>query len=277
MRERQAEGRRPALRPPRRSPYPVFRDRELERRTRTNEHAAPSRIARSLARPLARGLAFARLRRLHDLPVPRDSARGTVTGRDPLRVAFVGDAAAVGYGTVSRQLGVAAHYARLLSRRDCRGVEWSTAHFPGFTLHGAKEFLSHAWFWREVDEVVVIAGSGDAVGLMPVATWTRLLDEMLTTMRSRLPTAATITVAQIPPLELDPGVPPCVRRLIAAHAKDLNGATRSVVDTHHGARTVVLSEQSVTDLDQACDTGFSDLYLAWARALLAAEPCAEHG
>ncbi|MFD3444428.1 hypothetical protein ACFDTO_07505 [Microbacteriaceae bacterium 4G12] len=220
---------------------------------------------------------MARLRRLHDVPIPRDSGHGTVAGRDPLRVAFIGDAAAVGYGTVSQQLGVAAHYARLLSRRDHRGVNWVTAHFPKFTMHRATELTSHAAFWNDLDRVVVIAGIGDAVSLMPVGTWTRSLDEMLTTMRSRLPAAATITVAEIPPLELSSSIPPCVRRLISAHIDDLNRATRTVVDRHQRARTVILSEKRVIDLSEACDTGVSGLYLAWARALLAVDSSGVNG
>jgi hypothetical protein len=234
--------------------------------------AASRRVAHVFVRPAAHWFVMARLRRLKDVPVPRDSGHGTVPGPRPIRVAFIGDATAVGYGTVSQQLGVAAHFARLLSRRDQRGVEWCTASFPRFTMRSAMDIASReSSFFTGMDKVVVIAGIGDAIGLMPVMTWTRLLDEMLAALRSQLAGAASITVAEIPPLEFYSSIPPSVRRFISAHADELNRATREVVARHHRARTVRVSEEHVIDLDQPCDTGLSGLYLAWAESLLAAD------
>jgi hypothetical protein len=237
--------------------------------------AASRRIALVLVRPVAHWFVIARLRRLKYVPMPRDSGHGTVPGPSPIRVAFIGDATAVGYGTVSQQLGVAAHFARLLSRRDQRGVEWRTAHFPRFTMRSAMAIASRELFFTSLDKVVVIAGIGDAIGLMPVGIWTRLLDELLTALRSRLPGAASITIAEIPPLEFYSSIPPLVRRFISAHADELNHATREVVSRHHGVRTVSFSDEHIIDLDQPCDTGLSGLYLAWAQSLLAADPGGE--
>jgi hypothetical protein len=233
---------------------------------------ASRRVVDVFVRPLALGCLVARLRRLRDVPMPRDSGHGTVPGRNPLRVAVIGDATAVGYGTVSQQLGVAAHFARLLSRRDQRGVEWSTRHFPKFTLRTAVEVASDETFFTGLDRVVIIAGIGDAIGLMPVATWSRLLDEMLITLRSRLPAAASITIAEIPPLQFYSSIPPRIRRFISEHADELNRATRTVVVRHQGARTVVFGPEHIIDLDQPGNTGLSGMYLAWAQSLLAADP-----
>jgi hypothetical protein len=228
-----------------------------------------------LVRPVAHWFVVARLRRLRDVPMPRDPGHGVVLGQRPVRVAFIGDATAVGYGTVSQQLGVAAHYARALSRRDRRGVEWCTAHFPRFTMRSAMAIASRQSFFTSMDRVVVIAGIGDAIGLMSVATWTRLLDEMLTALRLRLPRAASITIAEIPPLEFYSSIPPVVRGFVTAHADELNRATRTVAAGHHGVRTVGFSGEHVIDLEQPCDTGHSGLYLAWAQLLLAADPGGE--
>jgi hypothetical protein len=228
-----------------------------------------------MIRPVAFGCVVARLRGLRDGPMPRDRGQGTVPGSDPLRVAFIGDATAVGYGTVSQQLGVAAHFARLVSRRDQRGVEWFTAHFPNFTMATAMEVASHDAFFDGMDEVVVIAGIGDAIGLMPVLTWARLLDEMLITLRSRLPVTARITIAEIPPLEFYPSIPPCLRPFISAHADELNRATRKVVARHRGARTVAFCQEHIIDVNQPGDTGLSSMYLAWAQSLLAADASPE--
>jgi hypothetical protein len=226
-------------------------------------------------RPVAFGCVVGRLRRLRDVPVPRDRGSGTVPGSDPLRVAVIGEATAVGYGTVSQQLGVAAHFARSLSKRDGRGVEWSTAHFPSFTMRTAMEVTSDDVFFAGMDKVVVIAGIEDAIGLMPVATWSRLLGQMLTTLRSRLPATASITIAEIPPLELYSGIPSRIRPVISAHAGELNRATRVVVAGHRGARTVVFDHEHIVDLNRPGNTGFSCLYLAWAQSLLAADPGSE--
>ena len=232
---------------------------------------AAGRIAHLLVRPVAHWFVVARLRRLRDVPMPRDSGHGMVPGQSPVRVAFIGDATAVGYGTVSQQLGVAAHYARALSRRDHRGVEWCTAHFPRFTMRSAMAVASRQSFFTSMDKFVVIAGIGDAIGLMSVATWTRLLDEMLTALRLRLPHDATITIAEIPPLEYYSSIPPRTRRLIAEHACELNRATRQVVARHEGVRTIAFGQEHVIDLQALGDTGASGLYCGWAKSLLAAD------
>ncbi len=229
------------------------------------------RVAHVLVRPVAHWFVVARMRRLEDGPIPRDSGRGTVPGHSPVRVAFIGDATAVGYGTVSQQLGVAAHYARLLSRMDKRGVEWCTASFPRFTLRSALAVASRESFLTGVDRVFIIVGIGDAIGLMSVATWTRLLDEMLTALRSRLPRAASITIAEIPPLQFYSSIPPVIRRFISSHADELNRASRTVAARHHGVRTVSFSGEHVIDFEQPCDTGLSGLYLAWAQLLIATD------
>jgi hypothetical protein len=229
------------------------------------------RLDHVLIRPVVRGYVAARVRSLRHVPMPRDEPHGRVPGGDPLRIAVIGDAAAVGYGTVSQQLGVAAHFARELSRRDGRGVEWFTAQFRQLTMAGAIEVVSDGARFERVDRVVVIAGTTDAIGLMPVDTWARLLDDMLITLRSRLPVTARILVAEIPPLEFYSSIPPRLRRFISVHARELNGVTREVVARHHGARTVAIDQKHVIDLKQPADTGVSGLYLRWAQSLLAAD------
>jgi len=142
-------------------------------------------------------------------------------------------------------------------------------------MRSAMAVTTRKSFFTNMDMVVVIAGIGDAIGLMSVATWTRLLDEMLTALRLRLPRAATITIAEIPPLEFYSSIPPVVRRFVSAHADELNRATRTVAARHRGVRTVGFSGEHVIDLEQPCDTGLSGLYLAWAQLLLAADPGGE--
>ncbi len=224
-----------------------------------------------LVRPVILVYLAARVRNLRKVPMPRDSGHGLVPGRDPLRVTVIGDATAVGYGTVSQQLGVAAHFARQLSRRDERGVEWTTAQFRQLTLRNAHEVVADGALFERTDRVVVIAGIRDAIGLIPVAIWAELMEDLLVTIRSRLPTGASVTVAEIPPLEFYSSIPAGLRRLVAGHARDLNGATREVVARHQGARTIAFTEKHAIDLQEPGITGVSALYLAWAQTLLAAE------
>lgn len=229
------------------------------------------RLVHVLIRPVVSGYVAARVRSLKDVPMPRDAPHGRVSGRDPLRIAVIGDATAVGYGTVSQQLGVAAHFARELSRRDERGVEWFTAQFRQLTMATAIEVVSDGARFERVDTVVVVAGTRDAIGLMPVHTWARLMDDMLITLRSRLPVTARILVAEIPPLEFYSSIPPRLRRFISVHARELNGVTRQVAARHHGVCTVAIDQEHVVDLKQPADTGVSGLYLRWAQSLLAAD------
>jgi hypothetical protein len=232
---------------------------------------AKRRVVHALLRPVISAYVAARVRSLRRVPIPRDSAHGQVPGQNPLRVAVIGDATAVGYGTVSQQLGVAAHFARQLSRRDQRGVEWRTALFPQLTIRNAPETISDAVLLDRTDKVVIIAGIRDAIGLMPVDVWAQLMDEMLVMLRSRLPVTARIMVAEIPPLEFYSSIPSRIRRFISAHARELNVVTRKVAARHRGVSTVPFNQEHVVDLKEPGEAGVSALYFGWAQALLVAD------
>ncbi|MFD3444467.1 SGNH/GDSL hydrolase family protein [Microbacteriaceae bacterium 4G12] len=239
--------------------------------SRRPHRRASRRLVTVILRPVALSNLAARVPRLQGVPLPRDDGYGMVPGPDPLKVAVIGDATAVGFGTVSQQLGVAGHFARLLGRRDRRGVEWNTAQFPEFTMRRAMEVVSDGALLRGTEKVVVIVGIRDAVGLMPLGAWSRLVDEMLATLRAQLPPTARVTVAEIPPLELYSSMPPFLRRWIAIHARDLNAETRAVVARHERVSTIAFPAEQAIDLLSLGEARVSELYLGWAQSLLAAD------
>ncbi len=236
-----------------------------------HHNLARERVKHLLLRPAITVYVAGRARSLRHVPIPRDASCGRVPGRNPIRIAVVGDATAVGYGTMSQQLGVAAHFARQLSRRDERGVEWATALFPRLTIRTAAETITDDALVDRTDKFIIIVGLRDAIGLMPVNTWAQLMHEMLTTLRSRLPGTAHIMIAEIPPLKFYSSIPAQIRWTAAAHARQLNATTRHVAARHQRVCTVPLNQEHVIDLKQPGEARVSALYSTWAQLLLMAD------
>lgn len=227
-------------------------------------------MLRMAARPVLYLQYLAARQILDSSAFPTDAGHGVIDGDNPLRLIVIGEATAVGYGTVSHELGIAGQLARQLAQRSSRGVEWSTAAFPDFTVHTARAVVTDDDLLARADLVVVMLGIGDSIRVTPVRSWQRLLGFALDEVRLRLPAHATIVVAETPPIGVYPQLPRVVRALAGRQARLLDEATRLLVDTRTGCMSVEFPPDQVADLRRPDTAHASLVYRAWAQAMLAA-------
>jgi hypothetical protein len=201
---------------------------------------------------------------------PRDSPTGSVPGPDPYGLAVVGEGTAVGYQTVSHDLGVAGQVAHKLSVRTGRGVFWSVQAFPDFTVRSWRAGLDAFPAWASTDVAVLALGIGDAIRYTPTPLWASLLDACIREAQARMPAGALVLVTEVPPLEISPVTPPLIAGPVGRHADALNRTTREVVARHPLARSVPFPAWRIPEFmaPNPEDTLYGRVYRAWAELIV---------
>ncbi|MFT2711994.1 MULTISPECIES: SGNH/GDSL hydrolase family protein [unclassified Clavibacter] len=199
---------------------------------------------------------------------PRDAGSGTVPGDAPQRILVMGEATAVGFGVLSHELGMAGHFARQLSRRTARGVEWSTRPFSDLTIHTAAGTVRDPELLEGVDVVLLMLGVGDSIRLTPQRTWRRLLCATIDDLIRGLPAGAHVFVSEVPPLNDSAGLPGPWRTIAARHGRLLNRVTAEVIASRPAVASVPFPSESVIDLGDPDSAQASRVYATWARAFL---------
>lgn len=201
---------------------------------------------------------------------PRDSPTGSLPGPDPYGLAVVGEGTAVGYQTVSHDLGVAGQVAHKLSVRTGRGVFWSVQSFPDFTVRSWRAGLDAFPAWASTDVAVLALGIGDAIRFTPTPLWESLLDACITGMQERMPEGSLVLVTEVPPLEISPVTPPLIAGAVGRHADALNRSTRRVVARHERAESVPFPAWRIPEFTAPNpeDTLYGRVYRAWAELLV---------
>lgn len=197
---------------------------------------------------------------------PRDSPTGSQPGPDPYGLAVVGEGTAVGYQTVSHDLGIAGQVAHKLSMRTGRGVFWAAQPFPDFTVRSWRPGLDAFPAWASTDVAVIVLGIGDAIRFTPTPLWESLLDACIVGAHERMPADALVLIAEVPPLQDSPATPPLIAGAIGRHAEALNLATRRVVARHARTASVPFPTWRIPEFTapNPQDTLYGRVYRAWA-------------
>ncbi|MCU1578207.1 MAG: hypothetical protein JWP19_411 [Rhodoglobus sp.] len=202
---------------------------------------------------------------------PDDEPSGRVIGPNHDRVMVIGEATAMGYGIRTHELGVAAQFARKLSARTGRGVEWSTVGLRGNRLRSAPRVCAREQAaLARTDVVILITGIVDTLTLTSTATWTQNLRATLTALHRELPVDARVLIAETPPLSSLGAINALARRASTHQAKLLNDATRAIVADYPQCVTVPFPP----GIDQQMwrpeynAPAFAVVYGQWAQAML---------
>lgn len=226
------------------------------------------RIAQGIVRPVIFVQYLALRAGLQSNVFPRDAGSGTVEGEAPQRILVMGEATAVGFGVLSHELGMAGHFARQLSRRTARGVEWTTRPFADLTIHTAAATVRDRELLEDVDVVLLMLGVGDSIRLTPQRTWRRLLCATIDDLSRGLPEGARVLLSEVPPLKDSAGLPEPWRTIAARHGRLLNRVTAEVIASRPAVASVPFPSESVIDLGDPDSAQASRVYATWARAFL---------
>ena len=186
-----------------------------------------------MLRFIARGITGSLARRLilsatypDDAPIPSDAPHVHAMGPDPDRVLMLGSAAVSGIGVTSHELGIGGYLARQLSALTGRGVDIDLAGTPGLTAAKALGMLDTLTVTR-YDAVVLMLGTQESIGLVPVSQWSRDIRELIGRVLEHAPHVSVFVVG-VPSLSKLVPFRRVVGPAVSRQVSQINAATRRV-------------------------------------------------
>jgi hypothetical protein len=162
---------------------------------------------------------------------PDGPAAGEVPGTDPIRMLFIGDCAASGYGVLNHGLAVVSKTARYVANDHNRGCTWSTITDPELTAIRSATALSTATMNVKFDVVVVLLGPPDVLVGTATSEWAGSLSRVIELVRKNPDANCPVVLAAIPPMYRFRPMPEFVRRILMLQTHRLNRTSRSLAHT----------------------------------------------
>ena len=201
-------------------------------------HKVPSRKPGSaitsalirLARPLLKVNLLGYRAEMANAFFPDGPAAGEALGANPIRMLFIGDCAASGYGVLNHGLAVVSQTARYVASEHNRGCSWTTITDPELTAIRSATALATVTMDIKVDVVVVLLGPPDVLVGTAAHEWEASLSRVVELVRKTPDTNCPVVLAAIPPMYRFRPMPDFVRRILMLQTHRLNRASRSVAD-----------------------------------------------
>lgn len=225
------------------------------------------RLVHALVRPFARAWVTNSSESWRALPVPTDAPLAHAAGSDADRVLLIGNGAAVSYGVLSHDLGLAGHLARRLSALTGRGTTVDVRAAPDLAPADASALFSSPEIAR-FDAIVTTLGGIEAVLFGSADDWRWNVRHLIETLTHSAP-SCRIHFVGIPQSSLVVRMPPVYGYLVEAHTRRLNAITAEVCAEYPLAEFIPFEPIRARILDQIG----RDVYLRWAIQL--ASPVAE--
>lgn len=189
---------------------------------RGGETAVSTRVVNALGRPIVR--LWLHTAEMSDplLPRPETPDLREPPAHNDDRVLLAGNGATVGYGVLSHELSLAGHLGRQISQSTERATHVSVVADGSMTAGTAITTLGEVDL-APYDCVVLTIGVNEALSLTSVGRWSRDLDALLRSVRSRSPRLRVFMVG-IPPMRSIAAVPTFVEWITDRHARALNTA-----------------------------------------------------
>jgi hypothetical protein len=205
---------------------------------------------------------------------PVDTPRAHTAGVDPVRLLLIGSGAAVGFGVLSYDLGLAGHLARKLSSLTGRATDVDVLADPEMTVTVCQKALAALDLGR-YDAIVTMVGGRAAHRLEPTRKWTRELGDLLDQIDRTTPSGVLTFVVGVPLIKVMADYPRPLLALATGQAARLNKYSELACESH--PRIVYVSP-----LPQHLDaSGYSGIntYSDWAELIgpVINDGLSEHG
>ncbi|MGV8897540.1 MAG: SGNH/GDSL hydrolase family protein [Rhodoglobus sp.] len=198
---------------------------------------------------------------------PTDDPDFLIEGPDELRVLFIGDVAAMGYGVLRQGMTVCARVAESLSRELQRGVRWEKMAAPDLTIDRAAKRLSATPV--DVDLLVILAGVPDVLLMATPDAWAASLEQLMLDLRLQHPHARVI-VTGLPPVQDFKPIPPRLHRMLADRVDILDAASWRVARSDPRLQYVAFPATAPGELKVLDQLSWATLHGTWARAIVPA-------
>ena len=144
-------------------------------------------------------------------------AAGPTTGRigdgNAAKLFVIGESTVAGLGARSHELALAGQFARNLSDKIDRPVEWTVVGKSGVTARQTIDELLPKMPAEKFDYILVGLGGNDVLKLSTPARWRNDMSELLERLRAKNPNAV-IFLSNCPMIRLSPALPNPLRSVL---------------------------------------------------------------
>lgn len=155
-------------------------------------------------------------------------------GAKPAKLFVLGESTVAGLGARRHEFALAGQFAKSLSLRIGRPVEWTVIGKNGVTVRHAIDDLLPLMPAEKFDYILVGLGGNDVIRLSSPVRWRLDMTELLKILRAKSPTA-TIFLSNCPMIKLSPALPHPIKfilwelsKLHDANIKELTGPMEKV-------------------------------------------------
>ena len=199
-------------------------------------------------------------------------AAGPTTGRtgegDTAKLFVLGESTVAGLGASSHDLALAGQFAKNLSAKIGRAIEWTVVGKSGVTARQTIEELLPRMPDEKLDYILIGLGGNDVLKLSPPTRWRRDMTELLGKVRERAPDAV-IFLSNCPMIRLSPALPNPLKSVLWELSKLHNDNIRDLTSTmdrvfYYPQPADITLEGFFADGIHPSERGYSD----WSRAMM---------
>jgi lysophospholipase L1-like esterase len=199
-------------------------------------------------------------------------AGGPTTGRtgegDAARLFVIGESTVAGLGARSHDLALAGQFAKNLSAKIGRPVEWTVVGKSGVTARQTIDELLPKMPDQQYDYILVGLGGNDVLKLSTPSRWRRDMTELLGRLRERHPDAI-IFLSNCPMVSLSPALPNPLKAVLWQLSKLHNDNIRDLTSEmqrafYYPQPAGITLEGFFADGIHPSERGYSD----WAAAMM---------
>jgi len=189
-------------------------------------------------------------------------------GADPAKLFVIGESTVAGLGARTHELALAGQFAKYLSERIGRPVEWSVVGKSGVTARQTIDELLPKMPNEKFDYILVGLGGNDVLKLSTPARWRSDMTELLASLRENHP-RAVIFLSNCPMVCLSPAIPNPLRAILWELSKLHNDNIRDLTSRmervfYYPQPIDVTLEGFFADGIHPSERGYSD----WAAAMM---------
>jgi lysophospholipase L1-like esterase len=199
-------------------------------------------------------------------------ASGPTTGRigegEAVKLFVIGESTVAGLGASTHEHALAGQFAKNLSKKIGRTVEWTVVGRSGVTARQTIDELLPKMPDTRFEYILVGLGGNDVLKLSTPARWRRDMEELLTRLRQKHPDAV-IFLSNCPMVCLSPAIPNPLRAILWELSKLHNDNVRELTSQmdrvfYYPQPSGITLEGFFADGIHPSERGYSD----WAAAMM---------
>lgn len=209
-------------------------------------------------------------RKIGVLPDAAGDKRGKFIGdsRQSVKLLAIGESTVAGLGARTHETALAGQFARVLSRRIGKTVEWLAIGKNGVTAQRAlRELVPQIPSEEKFDYIILGLGGNDVLKLSSPLKWRRNMIKMLRTLRAAHP-ESVIFITNVAAVKLSPALPEPIKFILSnlsrLHNANIKEFVRAFDDVFYYEQPDYVPEDFFADGIHPSESG----YAVWSEEII---------